>query len=36
VKQIFPKEIIENTVEVHRFKHKVKSKNHTFLEGGFG
>ncbi len=26
MKQIFPKEIIENTVEVHRFKHSVKSK----------
>ena len=26
MKQIFPKEIIENTVEVHRFKHKVTSK----------
>lgn len=26
MQQIFPKEIIENTVEVHQFKHKVKSK----------
>jgi len=26
MKEIFPKEIIENTIEVHRFKHTVKSK----------
>ena len=26
MKQIFPKEIIDNTVEVHRFKHSLKSK----------
>lgn len=26
MKQIFPKEIIENTIEVHRFKHGVKSQ----------
>ncbi|MEE9378944.1 MAG: HlyD family efflux transporter periplasmic adaptor subunit [Candidatus Lokiarchaeia archaeon] len=26
MKQIFPKEIIQNTVEVHRFKHRVSSK----------
>lgn len=26
MKQIFPKEIIENTVEVHQFKHTNKSK----------
>ena len=26
MKQIFPKEIISNTVDVHRFKHKVSSK----------
>ncbi|MCF6279092.1 MAG: HlyD family secretion protein [Flavobacteriaceae bacterium] len=26
MKNIFPKEIIENTIEVHRFKHSVKSK----------
>jgi len=26
MKQIFPKEIIDSTVEVHRFKHKVNSK----------
>ncbi len=26
MKNIFPKEILENTVEVYRFKHKVKSK----------
>jgi HlyD family secretion protein len=26
MKQIFPKEIIESTIEVHRFKHQVKSK----------
>ena len=26
MKQIFPKEILENTVEVYRFKHRVKSK----------
>ena len=25
-KQIFPKEIIENTLEVHQFKHTNKSK----------
>jgi hypothetical protein len=25
-KQIFPKEIIENTLEVHHFKHTNKSK----------
>jgi len=26
MKQIFPKEIIENTIEVHRFKHQIKSE----------
>ncbi len=26
MKNIFPKEIVENTIEVHRFKHTVKSK----------
>ncbi len=26
MKQIFPKEIIENTIEVHRFRHRTKSK----------
>ena len=26
MKQVFPKEILENTVEVHRFKHSTKSK----------
>ncbi len=26
MKQVFPKEILENTAEVHRFKHSTKSK----------
>lgn len=26
MKEIFPKEILESTVEVHQFKHKTKSK----------